>query len=62
MIGDDLVRDIAGGNAAGLRTIWPQPRRRPELRSFVGPAPHFTVDSVAEADAQHSSRSGPLNS
>jgi len=49
MVGDNLVLDIAGGQAAGLRTIWLQPRRRPESWSFVGPAPEFTVDSVAEA-------------
>jgi FMN phosphatase YigB (HAD superfamily) len=49
MIGDSLVLDIAGGHAAGLRTIWLQPKRRPESWSFVGPAPDFTVESVAEA-------------
>jgi HAD superfamily hydrolase (TIGR01549 family) len=49
MIGDNLVLDVAGGHAAGLRTIWLQPKRRPESWSFVGPAPDFTVDSVAEA-------------
>lgn len=49
MIGDNLVHDVAGGHAAGMRTIWLQPRRRPESWSFVGPAPDFVVDSVAEA-------------
>jgi FMN phosphatase YigB (HAD superfamily) len=49
MIGDDLILDIAGGHEAGLRTIWLQPRRRPQAWSFVGPAPDFTVDSVADA-------------
>ena len=49
MIGDDLILDIAGGHAAGLRTIWLQPQRRPESWSFIGPEPNFTVDSVAEA-------------
>lgn len=48
MVGDNLVLDIAGGHAAGLRTIWLQPKRRTESWSFVGPAPDFTVDSVAE--------------
>jgi FMN phosphatase YigB (HAD superfamily) len=33
----------------GLRTIWLQPKRRPDSWSFVGPAPDVTVDSVAEA-------------
>jgi FMN phosphatase YigB (HAD superfamily) len=49
MIGDNLVLDVAGGQAAGLRTIWLQPKRRPESWSFVGPAPEFIVDSVAKA-------------
>jgi HAD superfamily hydrolase (TIGR01549 family) len=49
MVGDSLVLDVAGGRAAGLRTIWLQPKRRPESWSFVGPAPDFAVDSVAEA-------------
>ncbi|MEV4627229.1 HAD family hydrolase [Micromonospora sp. NPDC049523] len=49
MIGDNLVLDVAGGRAAGLRTIWLRPRHRPASRSFAGPAPDFTVDSVAEA-------------
>jgi FMN phosphatase YigB (HAD superfamily) len=49
MIGEDLVLDIAGGRAAGLRTIWLQPRRQPQPPSFVGPPPDFTVDSVADA-------------
>ncbi|GAA5200679.1 HAD family hydrolase [Rugosimonospora acidiphila] len=49
MIGDNLVLDIAGGHNAGLRTIWLQPKRRPKSWSFTGPAPDFTVDSVAEA-------------
>lgn len=49
MTGDDLILDIAGGRAAGLRTIWRQPQRRPTSWSFTGPAPDFTVDSVAES-------------
>jgi HAD superfamily hydrolase (TIGR01549 family) len=49
MIGDNLILDIAGGRAAGLRTIWLQPQRRPQPWSFVEPAPDFTVDSVADA-------------
>jgi HAD superfamily hydrolase (TIGR01549 family) len=49
MIGDDLDLDIAGGRAAGLRTIWVRPRRRPQPPSFAGPPPDFTADSVADA-------------
>lgn len=49
MVGDSLVLDVAGGQAAGLCTIWLQPKHRPESWSFVGPAPDFAVDSVAEA-------------
>ena len=48
-IGDDLVLDIGGGHAAGLRTIWLRPERRPQSRAFPGPAPDFTVGSVADA-------------
>ncbi|MEV4283311.1 HAD family hydrolase [Actinoplanes xinjiangensis] len=49
MIGDNLIDDIAGGSAAGLRTIWLQPQRRPQSWSFTGPAPDFTVDSVSDS-------------
>ncbi len=49
MIGDNLIHDIAGGSAAGLRTIWLQPQRRPQSWSFTGPAPDFTVDSVSDS-------------
>lgn len=49
MIGDSLTLDVAGGHAAGLRTIWLQPKRRPESWSFTGPAPNLIVDSVTEA-------------
>jgi FMN phosphatase YigB (HAD superfamily) len=49
MIGDNPTHDIAGGNAAGLRTIWLQPRHRPPPWSFTGPAPDFTVDSVSDS-------------
>ncbi|GID92172.1 HAD family hydrolase [Amorphoplanes digitatis] len=51
MIGDNLVHDVAGGHAAGLRTIWLHPRRHPAPWSFTGPAPDFTVGSVADAVA-----------
>ncbi|MGI5147271.1 HAD family hydrolase [Plantactinospora sp. CA-294935] len=49
MIGDDLILDVAGGHAAGLRTIWLQPRPRTGPWSFIGPAPDVTVNSVTEA-------------
>jgi HAD superfamily hydrolase (TIGR01549 family) len=49
MIGDNLLLDIVGGRAAGLRTIWLQPKCRGASWSFVGPTPDFTVDSVDEA-------------
>jgi HAD superfamily hydrolase (TIGR01549 family) len=49
MIGDSLIHDIAGGHAAGLRTIWLQPKRQPASRAFGGPAPDVIVDSVFEA-------------
>ncbi len=48
MVGDSLVLDVAGGHAAGLRTIWLQPKRRPRSWSFTGPAPDRVVDSVAD--------------
>src|SRR3954452_22831457 len=38
MIGDDLTLDVTGGHAAGLRTIWLQPRpRRSELTTGAPP-------------------------
>ena len=49
MIGNNLVLDIDGGQAAGLRTIWLQPEHRPTSWSFVGSTPDLVVDSVAEA-------------
>jgi HAD superfamily hydrolase (TIGR01549 family) len=49
MIGDDLVLDVAGGHAAGLQTMWLQPRPRTGPWSLTGPAPDRTVNSVAEA-------------
>ncbi|WP_329110587.1 HAD family hydrolase [Micromonospora sp. NBC_01699] len=49
MIGDSLHLDVAGGRAAGLRTVWLRPRHRPVSWSSAGPAPDLTVDSVPEA-------------
>ncbi|NJC64978.1 HAD family hydrolase [Planosporangium flavigriseum] len=54
MTGDSLPLDITGGHRAGLRTIWiAEPRMAaaegPDF--FVGPAPDFTVGSVAQAVA-----------
>jgi hypothetical protein len=54
-----LVLDIAGGHAAGVRTIWLQPKSRPELWSFVGPAPDFTV---AAGTGQHRPVAGDQSS
>jgi HAD superfamily hydrolase (TIGR01549 family) len=45
MIGDDLDYDVAGGRAAGLRTIWLGAGNRRAGQ----PTPDFTVDSVAAA-------------
>ncbi|MER5636559.1 HAD family hydrolase [Kitasatospora sp. NPDC002227] len=47
MTGDNLLQDIAGARAAGLRTVWlHHGRPRPE----AGPAaPHHVVGTVAEA-------------
>src|SRR5262249_53290844 len=49
MVGDNPVLDIAGGHAAGLRTIWVPPANQP--RPVAGPAPDFTANSVAAAVA-----------
>jgi FMN phosphatase YigB (HAD superfamily) len=49
MIGDDLILDVAGGQAAGLRTAWLGPTHQTGPLSFAGPAPEVTADSVAKA-------------
>jgi HAD superfamily hydrolase (TIGR01549 family) len=49
MIGDNLVFDVAGGHAAGLRTVWLRPTDQAGPVSFPGPTPDVTANSVAEA-------------
>jgi HAD superfamily hydrolase (TIGR01549 family) len=49
MIGDSLALDVAGGRAAGLRTIWLRGGEGPGSPPAGRPAPEFTVESVAEA-------------
>lgn len=46
VIGDDLGADIAGGNAAGLTTVWVKGDRE---RSEQDPVPSHTVSTVIEA-------------
>ena len=48
MVGDLLTKDIEGGIAAGLRTIWlPQD----VVRGPEDPEPEFTAASIGEAIA-----------
>lgn len=47
MVGDDLVLDVAGGRAAGFRTIWVRRTGRPA--PDPDHAPDFTVGSVCAA-------------
>ena len=50
MIGDSLARDVAGGAAAGLATIWlPGPGRGATPEAGPGPRPDFTAHGLAEA-------------
>jgi HAD superfamily hydrolase (TIGR01549 family) len=49
MTGDSLVLDVAGGHAAGLRTVWLQETPETAAWSLNGPAPDLTASSVAEA-------------
>lgn len=49
MIGDDLAADVAGGQAAGLRTIWLRARRGAESWPPAGSVPDVSADSVAAA-------------
>jgi HAD superfamily hydrolase (TIGR01509 family) len=44
MVGDQLGRDVAGGKAAGLRTIWKRPRG---FEGEVDPAPDATITRLA---------------
>lgn len=45
MVGDQLSRDIAGGKALGIRTIWKRPAAH---RGPVEPQPDATITSLAE--------------
>ncbi|WP_018505766.1 HAD family hydrolase [Parafrankia discariae] len=49
MIGDDLAADVAGGQAAGLRTVWLQGGRGADSWPSAGPVPDVSADSVAAA-------------
>jgi HAD superfamily hydrolase (TIGR01509 family) len=47
MVGDQLLRDVAGGKAVGMRTIW----KRPEWHSGpVEPRPDATIASLDELE------------
>jgi 2-haloacid dehalogenase len=48
MIGDSLTADIAGGDAAGLDTVWYNPAFLPN-NSEVKPA--FEIHALAELEA-----------
>ncbi|MEU2718033.1 HAD family hydrolase [Streptomyces sp. NPDC007205] len=50
MVGDSLTLDVAGGRAAGLRTVWINPSQRDVPPEQCGP--ELTVAAVAEA-VQH---------
>ncbi|MEV0619149.1 HAD-IA family hydrolase [Nonomuraea sp. NPDC050404] len=47
MVGDDLVSDIRGGRAAGLRTIWIDRNRPPASTGRPGKPDHVVTDVVA---------------
>ena len=42
MIGDSLTADIAGGNAAGIDTVWYNPDRKENTSQVV---PTYTVSN-----------------
>ncbi|MGH2392046.1 MAG: HAD family hydrolase [Candidatus Limnocylindria bacterium] len=47
MVGDQLLRDVAGGKAVGMRTIW----KRPEWHSgLVEPRPDATIASLDQLE------------
>ena len=45
MIGDSLTADIAGGNAAGIDTIWYNPNHKENTSQVV---PTYTVSNYQE--------------
>jgi FMN phosphatase YigB (HAD superfamily) len=47
IVGDQLSRDVAGGRAAGLRTIWKRPQA---FDGEVAPDPDATITRLAELD------------
>ena len=47
MVGDDLAKDIAGGRAAGLHTVWVDSRRE-GLPEAPATQPHRIVHAIAE--------------
>ena len=47
MVGDDLAKDIAGGAAAGLHTVWVDSRRE-GLPDAPAAQPHRIVHAIAE--------------
>lgn len=49
MIGDGLAADVAGGQAAGLHTIWLQASHGARSWPPAGPVPDGSADSVAAA-------------
>jgi len=47
IVGDQLTRDVAGGKAAGLRTIWKRPDGH---RGAVEPQPDATISSLDQLE------------
>ena len=47
MVGDDLAKDIAGGNAAGLHTVWVDSRAE-----GLPPSPAARPDRIVQAIAE----------
>jgi HAD superfamily hydrolase (TIGR01509 family) len=48
IVGDQLGRDVVGGKAAGLRTIWKRPAGH---TGAVDPKPDATINSLSELNA-----------
>ena len=56
MVGDDLAKDIAGGDAAGLHTVWVDSRHE-GLPEDPAAHPHRIVHAIAELLPAVTSRS-----